>query len=152
MNIRITPWQDCYAEDFKKLSLEWLEKYVEVEPRDVETIEHPQEVIFDKGGMTWFAIADDKAVGTISVIREESGEWELAKMAVTEEYKGRGISKLLIEEALAYSREKGIKKLVLFTNSILKPAVHQYHKYGFKDVPISGETYDTADLKMELEL
>lgn len=47
MNIRIIPWQDCYAEDFKKLSLEWLEKYVEVEPRDVETIEHPQEVIFD---------------------------------------------------------------------------------------------------------
>lgn len=74
------------------ISLEWLEKYVEVEPRDIETIEHPHEVILDKDGMIWFALADGKVVGTISVLQEESGEWELAKMAVTEEYKGHGIS------------------------------------------------------------
>lgn len=132
------------------ISLEWLEKYVEVEPRDIETIEHPHEVILDKDGMIWFALADGKVVGTISVLQEESGEWELAKMAVTEEYKGHGISNRLIIEALAYSREKGIQKLVLYTNSVLTPAVHQYHKYGFVDVPIMEETYDTADLKMEL--
>lgn len=132
------------------ISLEWLEKYVEVEPRDIETIEHPHEVILDKGGMIWFALADGKVVGTISVLQEESGEWELAKMAVTEEYKGHGISNRLIIEALAYSREKGIQKLVLYTNSVLTPAVHQYHKYGFVDVPNMEETYDTADLKMEL--
>lgn len=96
MDIQIIEWRDEYAEAFKSLSLEWLKKYVEVEPRDIETIEHPHEVILDKGGMTWFALADGKAVGTISILREESGEWELAKMAVTEEYKGYGISNRLI--------------------------------------------------------
>lgn len=152
MEIQITEWRDAYSEDFKRLSLEWLQKYVEVEPRDIEMIEHPYEVILNKGGMTWFALADDKVVGTISVLQEESGEWELAKMAVTEEYKGYGISNRLIMEALAFSRKKGIEKLVLYTNSVLAPAVHQYHKYGFVDVPIMEETYDTADLKMELKL
>lgn len=152
MEIQFTKWRDEYAEAFKELSLEWLNKYVEVEPRDIEMLEHPHEVILDKGGMTWFAIADGKVVGTISVLKEESGEWELAKMAVTEEYKGHGISNRLIDEALAYSRKKGIRKLVLYTNSTLKPAIHQYHKYGFVDVPIMEETYDTADLKMELVL
>lgn len=150
--VQIVEWKDEYIDDFKKLSLEWLEKYVEVEPRDIETIEHPHEVILDKGGMTWFAIVDDKVVGTISILQEESGEWELAKMAVTEEYKGHGISNRLINEALAFSHKKGIEKLVLYTNSVLAPAVHQYHKFGFVDVPIMEETYDTADLKMELIL
>ena len=43
---------------------------MEVEPRDIEMIEHPHEVILNKGGMTWFAIADDKVAGTISVLQE----------------------------------------------------------------------------------
>ena len=36
--IKIIEWEDKYAEQFKRLSLEWLEKYVSVEQADLEKI------------------------------------------------------------------------------------------------------------------
>jgi len=152
MELKLSRWKEEYAEAFKALSLEWLEKYVEVEPRDLETIEHPHEVILDRGGMIWLALADGVPVGTVSILREEGGDWELAKMAVTEAYKGRGISRLLMDAALAYAAEIGAETLTLFTNSALIPAIGLYHSYGFRDVPVTGAAYATSDRKMELTL
>jgi len=34
--IEIIPFENQYASDFKRLNLEWLEKYFDVEPLDVE--------------------------------------------------------------------------------------------------------------------
>jgi len=152
MQITITQWKDEYAESFKALSLEWLEKYVEVEPRDIETFEHPYEVVLHDGGMIWFALADGKPVGTVGILREKSGEWELVKLAVTEAYQGRGIGRLLIETVLQYAKKIGLSKITLFTNSKLKPAIHLYQQVGFQNIALSGESYKTSDVKMELIL
>jgi DNA polymerase III epsilon subunit-like protein len=45
--IKIIEWEDKYAEQFKRLSLEWLEKYVSVEPADLEIINNPHRSILD---------------------------------------------------------------------------------------------------------
>lgn len=50
--IKIIEWEDKYAEQFKRLSLEWLEKYVSVEPADLEIINNPHRSILDNGGMS----------------------------------------------------------------------------------------------------
>ena len=151
-NISIITWQDRYAEAFKTLNLEWLTKYVKVEPRDVETMEHPYEVILNRGGMIWFALCEGKAVGTVSLIPEAEDEWELAKMSVTEDFKGKGIGHLLMDAALDFAKAKALPKIIIFTNSVLTSAVHLYHSYGFKEVPVTGAAYETSDLKMELIL
>ena len=149
MAFEIVEWRDTFADDFRTLTLEWLEKYVEVEEHDIETIENPRKIILDPGGMVWFALDGSRVVGTVSIIKENEN-WELAKLAVTEEYKGRGIGTLLMNTALSHARKSGIEKLVLFTNSSLTPAIHLYHKFGFRDVELTGKAYDTADTKMEL--
>ena len=56
--IKIIEWEDKYAEQFKRLSLEWLEKYVSVEPADLEIINNPHRSILDNVGMIFFALCD----------------------------------------------------------------------------------------------
>jgi ribosomal protein S18 acetylase RimI-like enzyme len=148
----IVKWKDEYKEDFINLSIEWLEKYVRVEPADEEILYHPYESILNDGGMIFFAQQDGVNIGTVSMINMGGGAYELAKLAVTESFKGQHISDLLMETALAYAKEKDAKKVILFTNSNLIPAIGLYHKYGFVDIPVTDNEYEEADMKMELSL
>jgi GNAT superfamily N-acetyltransferase len=73
-------------------------------------------------------------------------------MAVTADYRGKGISKLLIETCLAKAKEIGAKKLSLFSNHQLQTALKLYEKYGFYYVEVEDSPFTTADVKMELIL
>ena len=46
-------------------------------------------------------------------------------------------------------KKHGAEKVVIETNSALKPAVHIYEKYGFKSVPIEKTDFARVDLVME---
>ena len=73
-------------------------------------------------------------------------------MAVTSEYQGRGISKMLLEKCLAKAKELKAKKITLFSNSKLERAISLYKKYGFVHIDASDSPLLTADVKMELVL
>ena len=53
--VEIIRWDDKYHQDFIDLSVEWLEKYVSVEPADLEILNHPHENVLDDGGEIFFA-------------------------------------------------------------------------------------------------
>ena len=86
------------------------------------------------------------------MIRMDEETFELAKLGVTEAYKGRHISDMLMEKAIAFGKQEHAKKIELFSNSGLKPALSLYQKYGFVDVPVTEAEYEEADVKMELIL
>ena len=151
-NQNIIEWKDECAQDFISLSIEWLEKYVRVEPADEEILYHPHEAILDNGGMIFFARQGDRNVRTVAMINMGNGCYELAKLAVTESCKGMHISDLLMERAIAFAKGNNAEKIILFTNSGLIPAIHLYHKYGFVDVPLIDNEYEESDMKMELTL
>jgi len=46
-------------------------------------------------------------------------------------YRGRGLGRLLMEDALSQARQLGFTKIVLETASVLKEAVALYKSYGF---------------------
>lgn len=148
----IIQWDDKYAEDFISLSVEWLEKYVRVEPADIEILFNPYKTILDDGGMVFFANHEGTNVGTVAMINMGDGKYELAKLAVTESFKGQHISDLLMETALDFARKKKAERIILFTNSRLIPAIHLYRKYGFKEVQLIDNEYEESDMKMELYL
>ena len=152
MEVEIVSWSDCYAQDFISLSVEWLEKYVRVEAADEKILFHPHETILDNGGMIFFARIDNKNVGTVAMINMGNGDYELAKLAVTQSYKGMHISDLLMESAISFAKKKHAKRIILFTNSGLIPAIHLYRKYGFIDVPLVDNEYEESDMRMELIL
>jgi ribosomal protein S18 acetylase RimI-like enzyme len=73
-------------------------------------------------------------------------------MAVDEEYRGKGISKLLLEKCIEEAKRLNANKIFLFTNSQLQTAIHLYEKYGFSKVDVTNSHFLTADVKMELSL
>lgn len=152
MSIKIIPYSSEHHAIFKQLNLEWLDNYNLTESHDLMVLVDPQATILDKGGFIWLAIADNKVVGSAALMKEHEGEYELAKMAVTASYRGKGISKLLIETCLAKAKEIGAKKLSLFSNHQLQTALKLYEKYGFYYVEVEDSPFTTADVKMELIL
>ena len=151
-NVNIIEYSSQYQPDFRSLNLEWLDKYNLTESHDLMVLDDPQATILDRGGFIWLAISDNKVVGSAALIKEHEGEYELAKMAVTAAYRGKGISKLLIETCLAKAKEIGAKKLSLFSNHQLQTALKLYEKYGFYYVEVENSPFETADVKMELVL
>ena len=151
-NVNIIEYSSQYQPDFRSLNLEWLDKYNLTESHDLMVLDDPQATILDRGGFIWLAISDNKVVGSAALIKEHEGEYELAKMAVTAAYRGKGISKLLIETCLAKAKEIGAKKLSLFSNHQLQTALKLYEKYGFYYVEVENSPFKTADVKMELVL
>ena len=85
--------------------------------------------------------------------RAADGDVELAKMAVHPENQGQGIGRLLLERCIRYAREQRLKRIVLTTNDMLKPALKIYHNAGFVDLPANPDTrYARGNLAMQLIL
>ncbi|PCH76624.1 MAG: hypothetical protein COB98_05630 [Flavobacteriaceae bacterium] len=151
--ISLATFQEEYAQDFARLNYEWLEKYFEIEPHDSEMLDHPKTYIIDKGGEIIVAIDATKIIGTVALIKIDDKIVELAKMAVTEGYKGKRIGIRLMEKAIACAQEMGFKTMMLESNRALTPALTLYRKFGFQEVALNPNTpYKRADIKMELEI
>ena len=152
MEIKIVEWEERYAEDFVRLSREWLEKYLRMEPVDYIVLYRPHEAVLDDGGMIFFANDGERNVGTVAMKNMGGGVYELIKLGVTESYKGRHIGDLLVEAAIAYGRKCRARKIILFSSSVLIPALALYEKHGFRHVPLTDNEFEDADVQMELEL
>ncbi|HXL56367.1 MAG TPA: GNAT family N-acetyltransferase [Chitinophagaceae bacterium] len=150
--IEIIDYDDEYANDFKQLNLEWLDKYNLTETHDLEILNDPKRTILDGGGCIYLAKADNKIVGTAGIANEGDGAFELVKMTVAPAFQGMGISKILIEKCLNKAKELKAKKIFLYSNSLLTTAIALYKKYGFVHVDASDSPLLTADIKMELSL
>lgn len=147
--VEIIPFINTLKEPIKTLNLEWLKKYFRVEPKDEIVLSDPQGQIIDKGGMIFYAKYNDAIIGTVSLLKIDNTTFELSKMAVTSEVQGLGVGKKLMLHCLAAVEEKGIEKLILYSNRKLLPAIHLYKKFGFVEVPLEGGVYERADIKME---
>ena len=148
----IIEYENKYEEDFRRLNLEWLNKYNLLESHDQMVLDNPRGTILDRGGYIYLAKSGNEIIGTAGLAKEHDGEYELIKMFVAPAFRGKGISKLLIEKCIDKAKEIGVKKLMLYSNSQLQTAISLYGKYGFHHVPVVDAPFVTADVKMELEL
>lgn len=147
--IQILDFSDDLKDFIKILNYEWLQKYFKVEKGDEISLSNPKQEIIGKGGFIFYAKKDDEIVGTVSLIRKSETVYELSKMAVTENAKGNGIGRLLIEHCLQFAEAKKMEKLILYSNTQLHSAIHLYKKYGFYTIELENGVYERADIKME---
>ena len=140
---------------FRALNEEWITRLFRMEPKDEETFADPQGKILAAGGRILLAVDGERAVGCCARVAMGEGEFEVAKMAVTPVYQGRGVGRLVLERTLDLAREMGVRRLYLDTNHGLEPAIRLYRAVGFVDVPeerAEASPYARADVHMEMWL
>lgn len=153
MKVKIVSFKDKYSNYFYELNYDWLNEYFFVEEYDEKVLKNCKKEIIDKGGFIFFAIYNSEIVGTMSLIPREEGVYELNKMAVRKDLRGKGIGHQLINFIIHYAKENNYKSLILYSNSVLKNSIHLYNKFGFKKINSEENTpYKRSDIKMELIL
>jgi putative acetyltransferase len=138
---------------FRKLNEEWITRYFVMEPKDVASLIDPRTTILDRGGRIFLAVRDGQAVGCCALLAVAPGEFEVAKMAVTESSRRSGIGRQLLERVIAEARASGARRLYLETNHNLAGAIRLYESRGFRHLPperIVASPYARADVYMEL--
>ena len=153
--VEIRPFKPAYAEAFRTLNMSWIEHYFKVEEADRQLLDDPAGRIINLGGEVLFAVSTgrEQVIGTCALIRLENENAELAKMAVSEEAKGKQVGLLLGEFAVERARARGFQTLVLESNRKLTPAISLYKKLGFIEKPFPHPSeYSRADIYMELSL
>ena len=88
----------------------------------------------------WVAYIDGVAwtAGCAAYREKPDGVGELKRMYVKKEYRGRGISKLLLAAVEDHAKRRGDRALCLSTRITLEPAVTLYRKHGFAETFRSG--------------
>ncbi len=151
--ITIIPFEEKYAADFRRLNIEWLQEYFQVEPYDEYQLTHPFREIIDKGGYIFLAKEDEQIVGTVALMKETDVSFELTKMSVTKNSQGKGISKSLMDACVQLAEDKKWDRLFLYSNTKLVPAIQLYRRYGFKEIELEAHShYSRTNIKMELRL
>ncbi|MFY0631082.1 MAG: bifunctional helix-turn-helix transcriptional regulator/GNAT family N-acetyltransferase [Flavobacteriaceae bacterium] len=149
--VEIIPYSTQHSKAFYDLNIEWLENYFYVESHDKEVLENPQSYILDNGGHIFFAKFNDQIVGTVALINEKEC-YELSKMAVSPNYRGLKIGLRMMDYCIEFSKQQNWKKIMLYSNRTLAPAINLYRKVGFEEVELEKDVYyERADIKMVLE-
>lgn len=147
--MKIIPYNPTHKKVFYDLNIAWLENYFYVEPYDREVLSHPEKYIIAPGGHIFFAIEKGQAIGTFALLKRENGVFELTKMAVDINQRGKGIGKQLLQHCIDFAKSENFQGLFLYSNTALENAIHLYRKFGFKEVSLETDNpYKRANIKM----
>ena len=95
----------------------------------------------------WVVFEENLPAGCIAYRTKTDGVGEVKRLFIRNEYRGKGISKELLNLLETQAREQGCTKLFLDTRITLEPAVSLYHSLGF-DITFQQGLYG----QMEKEL
>lgn len=149
-SLEIVAYHTDYKQAYYDLNVNWMATTIwSFEEKDFEILSNPEHHILDKGGEIFFALKNGKAVGTVTMKQAGSGQFELAKLIVSEEARGHGAGVGLCRALVKRFQARGGAKLFLETNSTLTPAITLYKRVGFVELPVPHRSYDRTDYYME---
>ncbi|MDR5589826.1 GNAT family N-acetyltransferase [Christiangramia sp. SM2212] len=153
MSMQIVSWKPEYSEEFRKMNIYWLEEFFWVEPHDEDVLGDPNKYIIDPGGTIFFALEENNVIGCVALMKIKEDIFELTKMAVKPEYRGKKIGHQLMQHSIEFATDQNWDSLIIYSNRKLENAIHLYRKYGFKEIPIAKDNpYSRGDIKMQLKL
>lgn len=151
--VTIEDYRPEWQPRFEELNTRWIKKYFEIEDIDRYILQHPEEAILNDGGKILMALEGDQVIGTVALKKIDDHSVELEKLSVAENMQGRGAGRKLCVAAIEKAREMNAAKIILYSNSKLKPAIKIYEQLGFRYIPPEKESaYKRVNVKMELNL
>ena len=116
---------------FVQLNSAWITEHFSLEAADHQLFANPQSVVTD-GGYILSIAEDNEVFGVCALFPQEAGTYELARMAVSEQHRGRGVGSQLMTFALTKLSALKADKVVLNSNTKLHAAIALYKKHGFE--------------------
>jgi GNAT superfamily N-acetyltransferase/DNA-binding MarR family transcriptional regulator len=150
--INIVDYSSIHQAEFKALNVDWISQYWELEAPDHFALDEPETYILNNDGIILIALNNQTPIGCCALIKKDEHTYELAKMAVSPQARGKKIGLLLGRKIIERAKLMGIKRLYLESNSVLKPAVNLYLKLGFTHIENSSSPYNRCNVQMELLL
>lgn len=95
-----------------------------------------------KGGRLLLATYEGEAAGVVGLKKIAEGQCEVKRLYVPPQYRGNGIGKMLVAEAVRQARELGFKKVLADTDLNMRIAMVVFDEHGFRQ---------TAQSHFELE-
>ena len=149
--ICIQKYETKFDNDFFVLNKAWIEESWILEESDKKDLLNPDKIIHN-GGQVFFALENQKVIGTVAMINSSDDRFELAKMTVQEDFRGKGIANMLMDECLKFAKENKANEIFLISNDSLTIARNLYDKYGFKEVNLDSQKYHRGNVKMILKI
>ncbi|MFK7809691.1 MAG: GNAT family N-acetyltransferase [Saprospiraceae bacterium] len=150
--VKIVAYETIYADAFREINEEWINKYFKMEETDRKALYSPEEYILKNGGAILIALENEEPVGVCALMKMEDSKYdfELAKMGVRPDNQGKGIGKRLGKAILDAAKSRGANSICLETNTVLKAAIVLYQKLGFTKVIGNPTPYERCNYQMEL--
>lgn len=147
--MKVIPFEESYRKDFIAFNKDWIiSNFGFLEEHDIETFEKIDEAM-EAGAMIFFAVENDIALATCMAMPMEGKTWEICKLGSNKNVPHKGAGSAVFEAAMKWALEHGAKRLFILSNSKLKPALHIYEKYGFKEIKLEDYEYTRGDIAFE---
>lgn len=147
--MKIIPFEEKYRQDFIDFNTDWIvSNFGFLEKHDIETFEHIDEKI-KAGAMIFFAVENDIALATCMAVPMDKTTWELCKLGSNKKFPHKGAGTAVFKAAMDWALNHGAEKLFIISNSQLKPALHIYKKFGFKEIKLENYEYKRGDIAFE---
>lgn len=151
--VEVVGFDPAFARDFADLNYEWIAESYVVEEHDREILDHPLESVIRPGGQIFFALINEKPAGTVALIKIDDSSLELAKMAVSPDYRGLGLGDELMKACVGHAVAASNVRIVLESNTKQVAALNLYRKFGFVEIPLDpNSAFERANIRMELAI
>jgi putative acetyltransferase len=84
----------------------------------------------DRGGWFWVMEDDEQMIATAGLMPENDGACELWRMYLNADYRGKKLGYRLLDFIVAFARDKGFKRMDIWSDVKLIDAHRLYRKYG----------------------
>lgn len=149
-SIKIIDYKPAHQKYFEEFNRCWIEKYFTMEPVDEFVLTNPEEALLKSGGAILMAEFNGEIAGTVALRKVDNNTYEFTKMAVDNKYQRNGIAEALSKASFKKAKILGADKVILYSNSVLKPAITLYEKLGFTHVSVGDVEYKRCNVKMEI--
>ena len=136
MTLEILAAQNTRPDAFASIWVPWLKETMGITPEaeDLEAMADPAAYYGKSGGQALLAMLDGVVVGGVAVKGLGPSGFEFCKLVVTEDARGQGVGRALVEAFLDVCRLAG-KPLWLQSFNKLEVALALYRQMGFRDAP-----------------
>ncbi len=103
----------------------------------------------------WIAVQGDQRLGSIFCVRQDPETAKLRLFLLTPEARGKGLGFRLLQACMDYARERGYRRMVLWTHESHKAACALYRRNGWQLLssrPVHSFGVDLVEQAWEITL